>query len=289
MKRVFLYVWIAVGIMAVSCSKDTSDNKSDGIIRIVANVAAQVRSPQLDEDGSGNFADGDMLSVFVTGSSLKPISASYEYGSDAFTWSSLRLPGEISNVTFSACYPQQKLDSDGMFEFNSFTAQYKDLLLAPAQSVKVGIDNTIYMSFRHALHCVKLTFVPGDGYTEDDLKALSLTCHAKTTCVIDAAKGAIKEVRDAADDCTLTGSAVSLYLVPQETSGVKCTIHLANESREFTLGELLEQLEKPQNQLESGKESVLTLKIGRKSITVESGAIGSWEDQVTADGEVVIG
>ncbi|WP_304315844.1 hypothetical protein [Phocaeicola plebeius] len=41
--------------------------------------------------------------------------------------------------------------------------------------------------------------------------------------------------------------------------------------------------------MESGKSCTLTLKVGRDGITVSGGSIGAWEDQATADGEVVIG
>lgn len=52
---------------------------------------------------------------------------------------------------------------------------------------------------------------------------------------------------------------------------------------------LFKQSGNPQTALESGKSCTLTLKVGRDGITVSSGSIGAWEDQATADGEVVIG
>ena len=53
--------------------------------------------------------------------------------------------------------------------------------------------------------------------------------------------------------------------------------------------EMLNQLGNPQNELQSGKRISLDLKVNRSGITVEGGSIGGWENQVTVDGDVVIG
>ena len=112
---------------------------------------------------------------------------------------------------------------------------------------------------------------------------------AKTTCVVDAVKGSVKEVKDEQGSLTVTGAKAPFYLVPQATDGISFTLTLGGETKHFTLDALFKQSGNPQVALESGKSCTLTLKVGRDGITVSSGSIGAWEDQATADGEVVIG
>ncbi len=192
-------------------------------------------------------------------------------------------------LLFSACYPTQKVEQDGTFEFNSFKSSYDDLLLAAAQPVEVGTSEAVSLTFRHALHHLNLEIQPGKGCTEDDLSQLSCIFSAKTTCVVDAVKGSVKEVKDEQGSLTVTGAKASFYLVPQATDGISFTLTLGGETKHFTLDALFKQSGNPQTALESGKSCTLTLKVGRDGITVSGGSIGAWEDQATADGEVVIG
>lgn len=90
-------------------------------------------------------------------------------------------------------------------------------------------------------------------------------------------------------DYISTGVSASFYLVPQTTDGITLDVRVNGETKRILLDELLRQLGHSQSELEGGKCCSLTLKIGRDSISVSGGSIGAWEDQVTADGEVVIG
>lgn len=290
MKKNYLYVLLAASLTATSCSNELPENvpASDGVIHIEANVSPQTRSPQLDSDGSGTFAKGDALSIFVAGNGTT-VTANYAYASDLLTWSQLGLPEDVKQVTFAACYPQPTTVKDGTFEFNTLTAPEKDLLLAPAQPVSVGTAETVRLTFGHALHNLNLNFVPGNGYTDSDIRSLTLACQAKTTCVVDAAQGTIQKVNEETGDYQATGNTASFYLVPQATDAISLTIGIQNESKKITLDNLLQQLGSQQTELQGGKRCSLTLKVGREGITIEGATIGAWGDQVTADGEVVIG
>lgn len=290
MRKNYLYVLLAASLTATSCSNELPENvpASDGVIHIEANVSPQTRSPQLDSDGSGTFAKGDALSIFVAGNGTT-VTANYAYASDLLTWSQLGLPEDVKQVTFAACYPQPTTVKDGTFEFNTLTAPEKDLLLAPAQPVSVGTAETVRLTFGHALHNLNLSFVPGNGYTDSDIRSLTLVCQAKTTCVVDAAQGTIQKVNEETGDYQATGNTASFYLVPQATDAISLTIGIQNESKKITLDNLLQQLGSQQTELQGGKRCSLTLKVGREGITIEGATIGAWGDQVTADGEVVIG
>ena len=290
MRKNYLYVLLAASLTATSCSNELPENvpASDGVIHIEANVSPQTRSPQLDSDGSGTFAKGDALSIFVAGNGTT-VTANYAYASDLLTWSQLGLPEDVKQVTFAACYPPPTTVKDGTFEFNTLTAPEKDLLLAPAQPVSVGTAETVRLTFGHALHNLNLNFVPGNGYTDSDIRSLTLACQAKTTCVVDAAQGTIQKVNEETGDYQATGNTASFYLVPQATDAISLTIGIQNESKKITLDNLLQQLGSQQTELQGGKRCSLTLKVGREGITIEGATIGAWGDQVTADGEVVIG
>lgn len=314
MKKSVLYAFITAMLTAVSCTNDipanvtgdTSENTSEdtsegtsgsgsgdlsgnsGKISIVASVASQTRTPQLGSDGSGSFEKGDKMTLCITGGAA-PVVTDYAYEMDFLQWPDFGLSEDVSQVTFSACYPTQKVEQDGTFEFNSFNSSYDDLLLAAAQPVEVGTSEAVSLTFRHALHRLNLEIQPGKGYTEDDLSQLSCIFSAKTTCVVDAVKGSVKEVKDEQGSLTVTGAKASFYLVPQATNGISFTLTLGGETKHFTLDALFKQSGNPQVALESGKSCTLTLKVGRDGITVSGGSIGAWEDQATADGEVVIG
>lgn len=290
MRKNYLYVLLAASLTAASCSNELPENvpASDGVIHIEANVSPQTRSPQLDSNGSGTFAKGDGLSIFVAGNGTT-VTANYAYASDLLTWSQLGFPEDVKQVTFAACYPQPTTVKDGTFEFNTLTAPEKDLLLAPAQPVSVGTAETVRLTFGHALHNLNLNFVPGNGYTDSDIRSLTLACQAKTTCVVDAAQGTIQKVNEETGDYQATGNTASFYLVPQATDAISLTIGIQNESKKITLDNLLQQLGSQQTELQGGKRCSLTLKVGREGITIEGATIGAWGDQVTADGEVVIG
>ena len=314
MKKSVLYAFITAMLTAVSCTNDipanvtgdTSGNTSEdtsedtsgsgsgdlsgnsGKISIVASVASQTRTPQLGSDGSGSFEKGDKMTLCITGGAA-PVVTDYAYEMDFLQWPDFGLSEDVSQVTFSACYPTQKVEQDGTFEFNSFKSSYDDLLLAAAQPVEVGTSEAVSLTFRHALHRLNLEIQPGKGYTEDDLSQLSCIFSAKTTCVVDAVKGSVKEVKDEQGSLTVTAAKASFYLVPQATDGISFTLTLGGETKHFTLDALFKQSGNPQVALESGKSCTLTLKVGRDGITVSGGSIGAWEEQATADGEVVIG
>lgn len=314
MKKSVLYAFITAMLTVVSCTNDipanvtgdtsgnTSEDTSEGTsgsgsgdlsgnsgkISIVASVASQTRTPQLGSDGSGSFEKGDKMTLCITGGAA-PVVTDYAYEMDFLQWPDFGLSEDVSQVTFSACYPTQKVEQDGTFEFNSFKSSYDDLLLAAAQPVEVGTSEAVSLTFRHALHRLNLEIQPGKGYTEDDLSQLSCIFSAKTTCVVDAVKGSVKEVKDEQGSLTVTAAKASFYLVPQATDGISFTLTLGGETKHFTLDALFKQSGNPQAALESGKSCTLTLKVGRDGITVSGGSIGAWEDQATADGEVVIG
>lgn len=291
MKKNCFYVLAAAAWMAVSCTTNEipTQSISDQTITIVANVSPHSRAPQLNSDGSGSLVKGDVMTLCMAKSDADNISIDYAYQKETITWGGLNLPESTRQIKMAACYPRQVIASNGMFEFNVLTAQEKDLLLSPAQTIEVGTSNAVNLNFKHALHRLDLTFTQGNGYSADDLKNLTLSLHAKNCCIVDAFEGKIYEVASEKATYTSTGTIASFYLVPQETSGITLDVTVDDQKKTLALSDLLNQLGEPQNDLKGGAKCTITLKVGREGIIVESGTIGAWEDQVTVDGDLIIG
>lgn len=287
MKKKHLLVCMAIAIGMISCNNELPQNEK--FINIEATITPQSRTPQLGADGSGSFSDGDLMTLFISNSDNANVALDYKYGSGFITWNSMGFGENVPSVMIAACYPKQENIQNGDFDFNVLTDSYQDLLLAPQQTVKVGTSETVHLTFSHAMHKLNLSFTLGDSYTDKDISSLSLALDAKTVCVVDGVKGKIKEVKDEVGQYHSTGATASFYLVPQSTSGIVMTINIDGDSKSVSLDELLNQLGNPQEEIVGGKYTSLNLKISRSGITVEGGSIGGWENQVTADGEVIIG
>ena len=208
------------------------------------------------------------MSLFIADEDENRTSVNYEYGSGILTWGSLGLEGSSAKVALAACYPSQAVTRSGTFEFNPLTASE---------------------AVNHALHRLDLNFTPGNSYTDEDMKSFSIRLQAKTTCVVDMMQGKIVGVKEDTGEYVSKETAASFYLVPQATTGIVMNITVGENTKSLTLSELLDQLSASQSDLSSGKFSKLTLKVSQQGITVEGGSINAWDNQVTADGEVVIG
>lgn len=152
MKKNCFYVLMAAAWMAVSCTNNEIPTQSspDQAITIVASVASQSRTPQLNPDGSGSFEKGDVMTLCIAETESDKVSMDYAYQKDVVTWGGLNLSENISRVNLAACYPKQTVAQDGTFTFDVLTASEKDLLLAPVQTVQVGTANTVNLNFAHA-------------------------------------------------------------------------------------------------------------------------------------------
>lgn len=291
MKKNCFYVLMAAAWMAASCTNNEipDQSSSDQAITIVAHVSPQSKAPQLGADGSGSFSKGDVMTLCVSKSESENLSVDYAYQENTLTWGGLNLPESTSEVKIAACYPKQTVAKDGTFQFDVLTASYQDLLLSKAQTVKVGTADAVNLNFEHALHRLDLTFTPGNGYSAEDLKKLSLSVKASTQCTVDAFKGEFKDLKAGEGQYTSTGASASFYLIPQATSNVTLDVTIGEQSKTLVLSELFTQLGNSQTDLKGGAKCTITLKVGREGIVVESGSIGAWENQVTVDGELTIG
>lgn len=290
MKKNCILVLALASVLAVSCKKSdepvvpvTGNDK----INITTNVLPQSKSPELDADGKGNFVNGDIFSIVVSGENVAAKSIDFTVGTTLLTWSGLTLADNVKEVNFSAFYPKYDLSSDGTFKFNVAEAEYKDLLLSESQKVTVGSESPVNLTFKHATHKLNIVYT-SDFYTADELAAMQTVCSAKNTCVVNAVSGTVKETLSENSDFSADGASVSYLLVPQATEGVELSIKIGQLSKSYNLKDLLAQMGNSQEELMGGKKIDISLKVSKDMVTVENVVIGAWEDQTTASGEVVI-
>ena len=262
-----------------ACDKDDNAGTmpADGRIEIVTGVEALTRAPQLDDTGAGNFRTGDTFMLTVS-SNGKSVQKDYTVGSTTLYWQDLGVEGD--KVTFAGCYPNHEGTDDAAFEFDARRALDADLLLAPAVEVPKGAKS-VAMPFRHAMHKLAVKYVADDAYATGALSGISTTLHAHTVCTVDLTKGAV------AESSAKNGENVSWLVVPQNKDGVKLTVTLDGQSREFTLPERTTEGQ-PLTTLDGGKTLSITLRVSKNGIILEGTTIGKWEEQGTIDDEIEI-
>ena len=91
-------VVVLFAMMTVSCEKSPEDNgngtdETDRMIDIRTSIEALTKSPALDGNGEGNFSNGDIFTLVVSGSGFPNISTSYTVGT---TERLLSCPGDGS-------------------------------------------------------------------------------------------------------------------------------------------------------------------------------------------------
>lgn len=246
-------IWMLLPALALAaCDKEDNAGTmpADGKIEIVTGVEALTRAPQLDDTGAGNFRTGDTFTLTVS-SNGKSVQKNYTVGSTTLYWQDLGVEGD--KVTFAGCYPNHEGTDDAAFEFDARRALDADLLLAPALEVPKGAKS-VTMPFRHAMHKLDVKYVADDAYAIGALSGISTTLHAHTVCTVDLTKGAVAEssAKTPADYAAKNGENVSWLVVPQSRDGVKLTVTLDGQNREFTLPETTTD-GKPLTMLDGGK------------------------------------
>lgn len=270
-----------------ACDKEDNAGAmpADGRIEIVTGVEALTRAPQFDDTGAGNFRTGDTFTLTVS-SNGKSVQKDYTVGSTTLYWQDLGVEGD--KVSFAGCYPNHIGSGGTTFEFDIKNTLDADLLLAPAVEAEKGAKS-VTIPFRHAMHKLVVKYVAADAYATGALSGISTTLRAHTVCTVDMAKGAVAEssAKTPADYAAKSGENVSWLVVPQNKDGVKLTVTLDGQSREFTLPETTTDGQSLTT-LDGGKTLSVTLRVSKNGITLEGTTIGKWEEQGSIDGEIEI-
>lgn len=278
---------VAMLVMA-GCSdekKGPDGPAAEGKINLSTTISALTRTPQLGGDGSGNFSAGDVLTLTVSDGSATH-SLDYTYGTTQLWWEDLNLNASVSSVTFAGCYPRTDAPS-GTFAFDITKAAGKDLLLAPAVTVRYGSEQSVALVFEHATS--KLSFVVTSSdktYTDEELKGFTVTLTAKTTCTVDLKSGILtSEAATGSGSFTASASEASVLLVPQAAGDVALTVTLEEKSCELKLSEMTAD-GKPLTALEGGKAYTVTLDAKKDGISFGGMSISGWENGGKIEGDI---
>lgn len=288
MKSIYYYAAVIATVIATNgCHKNSDDTLPAGDKKIEFKttivkedaISGNTKAPILNTDGSGNFSNGDILTLHVLSESGEPTLIQYSVGITNLYWKDVNLNSTDHQVHFSACYPEQNL-SNGKFSFNMKTASTKDLLWAHKKGVAPGTDSPIELRFKHIMHRLVINYSTQSDIKEDQIQTV---CTAKSTCEIDLASETINNSNSQKADFEASGKQVSFMLVPQKVSDVILHVTVGQLKKDFNLNEYVKL-----DNLENGMQLTVNLKVKDGNIILEGSSIDPWGDQGTIEGEIIM-
>ena len=172
MKAMKLITALGLATLALTACTDEDEMRNntlpEGAVHIIAGIdGVQTRAPQLDAEGKGNFAQGDVWGMYAyTDAAAAGENMEYKYRETVLYWEDLR---ETSPITFSAHYPRitEAIANPAAYmhtplEWN----KTDDLLHATATASKGG---TVALTFKHLMHRLIIKLTAGEGMTGTDL------------------------------------------------------------------------------------------------------------------------
>lgn len=172
MKAMKLITALGLATLALTACTDEDEMRNntlpEGAVHIIAGIdGVQTRAPQLDAEGKGNFAQGDVWGMYAyTDAAAAGENMEYKYRETVLYWEDL---SETSPITFSAHYPRitEAIANPAAYmhtplEWN----KTDDLLHATATASKGG---TVALTFKHLMHRLIIKLTAGEGMTGTDL------------------------------------------------------------------------------------------------------------------------
>ena len=290
--KFFLYA-AAILPAAISCDRSVlpgGDGGSDevevtGKIDIRTAVGPIVKAPQLGEDGSGNFIDGDVFSLTVSGDGFEVI-RDYTVGGTELFWSDMGLPENPGTVRFAGCYPAQEAASGDGCRLEVLANGETDLLLAKAVDVEYPAA-TVDLKFGHAFHRLAVKYVSDGTFSDSDLSQVTTVVNAMSSCTVDLSKGEIEAGSASVQSryAEKSGDSVAYMLVPQQKDKVTVDVSFQGMKKTFTLPDTTEDGH-TLSMLEGGKMLMVQLEISSDGIRMDGVQIVGWESQGTVNGDI---
>ena len=100
MNRMVYLATVAVALASVGCSKHEQRPAAERPITITTAIRGmeEQSAPQLEEDGSGAFADGDTFTLYVYGADGSSSAIDYTLGATTLYWRELPFAAEGTTV-----------------------------------------------------------------------------------------------------------------------------------------------------------------------------------------------
>lgn len=278
-----VFVAVAMGVCWGCSSKKTEGQPAaDAKIGIRTTIVdrSEMRSPSLDSNGSGSFADGDHFSLLVSDGAEGLLDFDYESGVTQLYWKDVRFASSPEKVHFAACYPKRDL-SGRQFTFDLVTEADKDLLLARTADVPVGTSSPVSLTFRHAMHRLVVTFTDESDVNTESIQTV---CTARSACTVDLLDGTLKADEGRKGSFSARGKSVSFLLVPQKISDVEFELRFDDQ----TCRALLSDYAGSHDELLGGMQLHVELTLRNGRVEIGKTVIEGWGDQGTIDGEIIL-
>ena len=284
MKKTYCTLIASILLLPAGCDKGgeapvTGGSKKIGIITSIS-AEGVMRSPQLGEDGSGNFSTGDVFSLMAISESGDKTMTDYKTGSTVLYWDDIAMGQGDRSISLSACYPRQDA-ADGRFTFDLKSAEDKDLLWASASDIEAYTEKPVTLTFKHVMHrlIVNISTDPETGAQD-----INTQCTAKYKCDVDLAAGTFDNSATGKETFSATGQKAVFTLVPQPVSEVSLSITVGDRHKTLPLEEIV----KGHENLESGMQLTVNITVKNGNIQVDGTTIEGWGDQGTIDGEIIM-
>lgn len=309
------YLFVAFGAAALTLTACNNDDdvlnggQEPGVVNIVTSINGPQTRVVMNDDGSGNFTDGDKIKLEVFNLDLGRASEyDYTIGSTKLYWEDVATRfGEADSYTFGGWYANPLPENLwAMPNFDVAAAEDPDLLLATPATAAVG--ETVNLVFKHAMHKLAVNVTYDGDFTGVDLNAVTVKpVGMNRLATVNVENGTVTVGEAEYEDGeyaarTLTNNACEFILAPQKltTGAAWLEINLGGQPLTFnvpanytTSGGSTEAL----SQLNSGE--VLTLNLTIKKVTggtdpdkteivLTTGQITAWNSQGTVEGEVQV-
>lgn len=310
MKATKLITTLGLATLALVACTDEDEVQSNilpkGAVHLTAQIeGVQTRAPQLDAEGKGNFAQGDVWGMYAyTDDAAAGENMEYKYRETVLYWEDL---SETSPVTFSAHYPRitEAIANPAAYmhtplEWN----KTDDLLHATATASKGG---TVALTFKHLMHRLIIKLTAGEGMTGTNLTTALINSTGKNgdytmygSVEVNLLTGEVNYGRYA-DLIQLTNASrgnADWKVAPQD-------LRAGAEWLRIMVGEDMWCYNVPANlnssnsshptRLESGKQLTLNLTLkknqqtGQTEVELTGSDISGWSDGGTITDDVVIG
>lgn len=297
-KKKNFITWITLclsGLISGSCTNEFLPEKGEEELTVISRIEQliAVRSPQLDETGNGSFATYDELYLLASQSN-RNYAFTYTVDVSRISWNQLEnlTPGQP--IELSGCYPIPQAVNDGVFTFDIDKASEKDLLLASPARSEWGNKQAIPLTFRHAMHLLKIRFKSSDAsYTSEELGKIKTQIQACSTCKVDLRDGTVVS-NSASGNASFTGTGnTGILLIPQETSQASLKITIDGKVIACDWPATLSDNQTAFSRFESGKTVTLVIdcrkdNANNPNINIEGSVIDGWENQGEINGSITV-
>lgn len=285
----FLSVCLAVMVMGACSKEHVEDIASISEFKIISSVRMS-RTPQLDENGAGNFVEGDQNSVFFHTSSNKTLyQFTYEYGQKYF-WEDFKLSAEVKSCLVSACYPVVSTNSPDNFAWDILKhTDMSDFLMATPVSANTCSSSPVVLTFSHALHQLVISLrSEGEGVTDEMLDKAEIFCrNLHPIANLNLLEGKPVSASGNLIEMKKSGKRVSFIIPEQKVEKMEVVIKIGDSEKSFPLSSFNVNGQ-PLTKLEYGKTFTLNIGVKGKNIFIIGQDINGWDNQGDADGVITI-